>query len=590
MNKTLMIGVSAIALAAALSFAPHSLAQSNDGVVLLAQTDEPLSEEELAKKQQEEADQAAADEAAAAQAAADQAAADEAARVQAEAEKAAADDAAAAQAAADQAAADEAARIQAEAEKAAGDDAAAAQAAADQAAADEAARIQAEADKAAADEAAKAETGKAAADEAARIQTEADKAAADEAAKAGTETTQPTAETTPPIAEPDASGANAPVLIETVTPEAQKLAVEEAKLAPTVSPEALQPKDIVADVPLEKIIDQAALEPLAVVSDDITTADRQALKIAESQRREKARDERDELIGAFAVGVVVGAIVPLLGGTVAADEGDRIVVQRDDGYFVRKDDSALFRDADYEIGYENMRGNLIRETVTRADGSQIITIRDQGGYVLRREKITRFGERIVLFDTVVEEIVRPYHPVVLHYEVEVPQEYYVVSARRANRELFYDTFQAPPVYKAPKRYSLRDIRENENVRSLVRRIDLDTINFASGSAFMAQSQVRFLGDIAGGILDTLEKNPAAVFLIEGHTDAVGPAIANLTLSDRRAESVARVLSEAYGIPPENMVVQGYGESYLKVRTQRDERANRRVTVRNISPILQVDYE
>jgi outer membrane protein OmpA-like peptidoglycan-associated protein len=35
-----------------------------------------------------------------------------------------------------------------------------------------------------------------------------------------------------------------------------------------------------------------------------------------------------------------------------------------------------------------------------------------------------------------------------------------------------------------------------------------------------------------------------------------------------------------------MVVQGYGEAYLKIPTLGDERANRRVTVRNISPILQ----
>jgi outer membrane protein OmpA-like peptidoglycan-associated protein len=76
-----------------------------------------------------------------------------------------------------------------------------------------------------------------------------------------------------------------------------------------------------------------------------------------------------------------------------------------------------------------------------------------------------------------------------------------------------------------------------------------------------------------------------VFLIEGHTDAVGQELYNLTLSDRRAETVARILVEAYGVPAENLVVQGYGEEFLKINTDGNERQNRRVTVRNISPLL-----
>ena len=58
---------------------------------------------------------------------------------------------------------------------------------------------------------------------------------------------------------------------------------------------------------------------------------------------------------------------------------------------------------------------------------------------------------------------------------------------------------------------------------------------------------------------------------------------NLALSDRRAESVALALTEYFDIPPENMVVQGYGETELRVDTQADERCNRRVEVRVITP-------
>jgi hypothetical protein len=79
--------------------------------------------------------------------------------------------------------------------------------------------------------------------------------------------------------------------------------------------------------------------------------------------------------------------------------------------------------------------------------------------------------------------------------------------------------------------------------------------------------------------------PSEVFLIEGHTDAVGSDVDNLSLSDHRAESVALVLSEQFGVPAENLTTQGYGEQYLKVPTQGPERANRRVTVRRIKPLL-----
>ena len=83
----------------------------------------------------------------------------------------------------------------------------------------------------------------------------------------------------------------------------------------------------------------------------------------------------------------------------------------------------------------------------------------------------------------------------------------------------------------------------------------------------------------------LSANPLEVFLIEGHTDAVGDAASNLALSDRRAESVALALTESFEIPPENLVVQGYGARFLKVETEAAEQANRRATVRRITPLL-----
>jgi outer membrane protein OmpA-like peptidoglycan-associated protein len=83
----------------------------------------------------------------------------------------------------------------------------------------------------------------------------------------------------------------------------------------------------------------------------------------------------------------------------------------------------------------------------------------------------------------------------------------------------------------------------------------------------------------------LEANPAETFLIEGHTDAVGTDEANLGLSDQRAEAVAAALTDVFAIPAENLSTQGYGEQYLKVQTESEERQNRRVAIRRITPLV-----
>jgi len=49
--------------------------------------------------------------------------------------------------------------------------------------------------------------------------------------------------------------------------------------------------------------------------------------------------------------------------------------------------------------------------------------------------------------------------------------------------------------------------------------------------------------------------------------------------------VAEVLSETFGVPPENLVTQGYGEQFLKIPTQGPEPLNRRVDVRRITALM-----
>ena len=53
----------------------------------------------------------------------------------------------------------------------------------------------------------------------------------------------------------------------------------------------------------------------------------------------------------------------------------------------------------------------------------------------------------------------------------------------------------------------------------------------------------------------------------------------------KAAEVALALAEYFDIPPENMVIQGYGEAELLIDTEANERRNRRVAVRVITPLL-----
>jgi outer membrane protein OmpA-like peptidoglycan-associated protein len=210
---------------------------------------------------------------------------------------------------------------------------------------------------------------------------------------------------------------------------------------------------------------------------------------------------------------------------------------------------------------------------------------DSSGRLMRRYRRGRDGREVNLIDN---RRFRRGGPVVIDLgplRLRMPRERYIVNYERASDDDIYDTLMAGPVERLDRGYSLDEIRYNTYLRDRMRRIDLDTVNFDFGAWRVHPDQYRRLERIANVINRVLDRRPDEVFLIEGHTDAVGSDIDNLTLSDRRAEEVAIILSDTFGVPPENLVTQGYGEEFLKVPTLAAERANRRVAVRRITPLL-----
>ena len=169
--------------------------------------------------------------------------------------------------------------------------------------------------------------------------------------------------------------------------------------------------------------------------------------------------------------------------------------------------------------------------------------------------------------------------------VALPRRKYIVDYDDASDDDIYEAFSAPPIEDIERRYTLDEVRATQHLRDRMRRVDLNDINFDTGSWEVEPREYRKLRRVARAMLRVIDRNPNEVFMIEGYTDAVGSEEDNLSLSDRRAESVAIILTEQFQVPPENLTTQGYGEQYLKVPTDGPERLNRRVAARRITPLI-----
>ena len=275
------------------------------------------------------------------------------------------------------------------------------------------------------------------------------------------------------------------------------------------------------------------------------------------------------------------------GGRTVITEPGRVIIRDPGGEaFIRHDEVERFRFGARNIETEHVGGEM-RTIVVRPDGTQIITVLAPDGSLLRRIRRDPRGREIVIIDNSYRDprAVGGFYVDLPPPVVRIPYDRYIVDATDAPPDLIYETMEAPPVERIDRRYTLEEIRYSPNVRMLMPSIDVNTINFDLGSWEIPQDQAAKLQVIAEGINRAITRNPREVFLIEGHTDATGNDTDNLSLSDRRAESAAELLTRQFGVPAENLTTQGYGSQYLKEQTSGPSRINRRVTVRRITPLL-----
>ena len=277
------------------------------------------------------------------------------------------------------------------------------------------------------------------------------------------------------------------------------------------------------------------------------------------------------------------------GRTIIEEPGNRTITQEKGGAArIRHDETERLRRTARDLRSEKRSDGGNVTIAVRPGGIEVFSEFDSSGRLMRRYRRGRDGRETVLIDNRRFRRAAPVRIDLGPLSLQIPRERYIVNYERASDDDIYDALMAGPVERLPRGYSLEEVRYNTYLRDRMRRIDLDTVNFDFGAWEVHPDQYNRLARIANAINRVLDRRPDEVFLIEGHTDAVGSDIDNLTLSDRRAEEVAIILTDTFNVPPENLVTQGYGEEFLKVPTQQAERANRRVAVRRITPLLARD--
>jgi outer membrane protein OmpA-like peptidoglycan-associated protein len=110
------------------------------------------------------------------------------------------------------------------------------------------------------------------------------------------------------------------------------------------------------------------------------------------------------------------------------------------------------------------------------------------------------------------------------------------------------------------------------------KIDLE-IQFDYNSADISKGSVTAVQELGKALADASLKG--STFVVAGHTDAVGGEAYNQDLSERRADTIKKYLTERYGITGSNLVTVGYGKTRPKDANAPMDPANRRVQVVNM---------
>ena len=151
--------------------------------------------------------------------------------------------------------------------------------------------------------------------------------------------------------------------------------------------------------------------------------------------------------------------------------------------------------------------------------------------------------------------------------------------------------QADPTVKAKEISFIKTLRnrktrslslgEREEILAITSdkpKIDLD-IQFDYNSDKITTTSMPSVQALGKALSDANLKG--STFVVAGHTDAIGGEAYNQDLSERRADTIKRYLTEKYGINGTDLVTVGYGKTKPKDPNAPMDPINRRVQVVNM---------
>src|SRR5690606_7860967 len=193
-------------------------------------------------------------------------------------------------------------------------------------------------------------------------------------------------------------------------------------------------------------------------------------------------------------------------------------------YIDRRDANSRLERRARDFYVEELPNRFTRHTIVRDNGVRIVTIRNANGDIVRRSRIMPDRREVVLYyvpEIYYDRIRGGYYDAgadLPPLRLDIPAEEYILDAERARPDDYYIYLDAPPVEPVERIYSIDEVVHSARIRDKVRRIDLDTITFDTGSAEIRDNQIDKLEALGDAMTRILEDNPAETFLIEGHTD------------------------------------------------------------------------